>query len=44
MYFISGEELISQAGDSGLVDGVHPNDLGFASMARVLGDLLEKLL
>ena len=44
VYFISGEELISQAGDSGLVDGVHPNDLGFASMARVLGDLLKTLL
>lgn len=44
VYFISGEDLMQYAGDSGLVDGVHPNDLGFASMARVLGDLLETIL
>lgn len=44
VYFISGEELMQYAGDSGLVDGVHPNDLGFASMGRVLGDLLEEIL
>lgn len=44
VYFISGEELMQYAGDSGLVDGIHPNDLGFASMARVLGDLLETIL
>jgi lysophospholipase L1-like esterase len=44
VYFISGEDLMQYAGDSGLVDGVHPNDLGFASMARVLGDLLKKLV
>ncbi len=44
VYFISGEDLMRYAGDSGLIDGVHPNDLGFASMARVLGDLLETIL
>ena len=44
VYFISGEDLMQYAGDSGLVDGVHPNDLGFASMARVLGDLLATIL
>lgn len=44
VYFICGEDLMQYAGDSGLVDGVHPNALGFASMARVLGDLLETIL
>ena len=44
VYFICGEDLMQYAGDSGLVDGIHPNDLGFASMARVLGDLLEEIL
>ena len=44
VHFISGEDLMQYAGDSGLVDGVHPNDLGFASMARVLGDLLATIL
>lgn len=44
VYFISGQDLMQYAGDGGTVDGVHPNDLGFASMARVLGDLLETIL
>ena len=44
VYFISGQDLMQHAGDGGTVDGVHPNDLGFASMARVLGELLEKIL
>ena len=44
VYFISGAELMTYAGNEGSVDGVHPTDLGFASMARVLGDLLEKLI
>ena len=44
VYFISGQDLMQYAGDGGTVDGVHPNDLGFASMARVLGELLEKIL
>ena len=44
VYFISGAELMADAGNDGSVDGVHPTDLGFASIARVLGDLLEKLL
>ena len=44
VYFLSGAELMADAGNEGTVDGVHPTDYGFASMARVLGDLLEKLL
>lgn len=44
VYFISGAELMADAGNDGTVDCVHPTDYGFASMARVLGDLLEKLI
>ena len=35
---------MADCGNEGAVDGVHPTDFGFASMAHVLGDLLEKLL
>lgn len=44
VYFISGPELMKYAKNEGTVDGCHPNDLGFASMAQVLGDFLEKLI
>ena len=44
VYFIPGSELMKYAGNDGTVDNCHPNDLGFHSMARVLGDLLEQLL
>lgn len=43
-YLLLGSELIGDAGNEGTVDGCHPTDYGFASMARVLGDLLEKLV
>jgi len=42
VYFILGRELMAMAGNEGTVDNCHPNDLGFASMARALGDLIEK--
>lgn len=41
LYFIRGTELMKYAGDEGTVDNCHPNDLGFASMAKVLGDFIE---
>lgn len=44
VYFLNGAELLADCGNEGTVDGVHPTDYGFASMARVLGDLLEKIL
>lgn len=44
VYLLTGAELMADCGNEGAVDGVHPTDYGFASMARVLGDLLEKLL
>lgn len=44
VYLLTGPELMRDAGCDGNVDGTHPTDYGFASMARVLGDMLEKLL
>ncbi|MBQ3124747.1 MAG: hypothetical protein IJC09_04930 [Clostridia bacterium] len=44
VYLIEGPELMKYAKNEGTVDGCHPNDLGFASMAKVLGDFLEKLI
>lgn len=43
VYFISGAELMKYTENDGSVDNCHPNDLGFYSMARVLGDLMEKI-
>ena len=42
VYFIGGETLMELCGDEGTVDGIHPTDFGFASMAKVLGDVIEK--
>ena len=44
VYLIEGRELMAMAGNDGTVDGVHPTDLGFMSMANALGDVLEKIL
>jgi hypothetical protein len=32
------------AKDEGTVDGTHPTDFGFYSMAKALGDLLVEIL
>ncbi len=44
VYLIEGSALMAKAGVEGTVDGSHPNDLGFASMAEPLITLLQKLL
>jgi lysophospholipase L1-like esterase len=44
VYLIDGPTLMAMAGDDGLVDGAHPNDLGFASMAKAVGDVLAEIL
>ena len=44
VYFLDGTALMEMAGFDGTVDGVHANDLGFASMAKAVGDVLEKAL
>lgn len=42
VYFLDGPALMATAGDEGTVDNCHPNDLGFFSMAKALGDLMEE--
>ncbi len=44
VYLIPGSELMKYCCHDGTVDISHPTDYGFASMAKVFGDLLEKLL
>lgn len=44
VYLISGTELMKEAGPDGTVDNLHPNDLGFASMAKVLGDEIARIM
>ena len=42
VYMIEGPELMKICGNDGTVDGGHPTDFGFASMAKVFGDHMEK--
>lgn len=44
VYFIAGEKLTELCGNDGTVDGTHPTDFGFASMAKAVGDVLEKII
>ena len=44
VYLIDGRSLMKMAEDEGTVDNCHPNDLGFMSMAKALGELLEKII
>lgn len=44
VYLLDGKTLMEMAGNDGTVDNCHPNDLGFASMAKAVGDVLEKIL
>ncbi len=43
-YFIDGPTLMKHAKTDGTVDGCHPNDLGFYSMAKALIPLLMHIL
>ena len=42
VYLLEGRELMALCGEDGLIDACHPNDLGFAAMAKALGDLFER--
>ena len=44
VYFVDGRALMALAENDGTVDGAHPNDFGFASMARSLEPVLENIL
>lgn len=44
LHHVDGLEMLSRAQASGLVDGVHPNSLGFESCARGLEPHLRRIL
>lgn len=44
VYMLDGRQLMEFAGNEGTVDNCHPTDLGFASMAKALGDLMETII
>ena len=43
VYFIDNEMLTALCGNEGTVDNCHPNDFGFASMARAVIDVMKKI-
>ncbi len=44
VYYIKGPDLIAHVRELALVDGGHPNDCGFVSMANVVGAKLKEIL
>ena len=40
--FIDGKMLTAMCGDEGSIDGAHPTDFGFASMAKALCEVLKQ--
>ena len=44
VYFIEGKTLMQYAKNEGTVDGCHPTDFGFYSMAKTIASLLETIL
>ncbi len=42
VYFLDGSQLMAICGDEGTVDGCHPTDFGFASMANAVSTIVEK--
>lgn len=42
VYYIDNKALTALCGDDGMVDGCHPTDLGFFSMASAVIDVIEK--
>ncbi len=43
VYFIDGPKLLALCENDFSVDGVHPNDFGFASMAMALSDIIKDI-
>lgn len=44
VYFLDGPTLMALAKDEGTVDGCHPTDLGFFSMAQAVCEVLEPVV
>ena len=43
VYFIDGEALTELCKDEGTVDGTHPTDFGFVSMAKAVSEVLGNI-
>ena len=43
VYFIDGPTLMAIAKGDGTIDGCHPTDLGYYSMASAITEVLEKI-
>lgn len=43
VYLITGRELMAICKNDGMLEGTHPTSLGFFSMAKALGDVIEKI-
>lgn len=43
VYYIDGDTLMALCKDGGTVDNVHPNDLGFTSMAAALYEVMKDI-
>ena len=44
VYYVDNTDLIALCGNEGTLEGLHPSDFGFNSMAKAIGDCLEKIL
>lgn len=42
VYFLDGRDLMALCGDEGTVDGTHPTDFGFTSIANALENLIRE--
>lgn len=43
VYFLDGKRLTELCGEEGTVDGCHPTDFGFASIAKALGEVFGEI-
>ena len=44
VYFVSGEKLTELCKEEGTVDGCHPTDFGFVSMANAISEVIENFI
>ena len=44
VYFLTGSELMALCGEDGMADEAHPTSLGFFSMAKAVGDVIENII
>ena len=43
VYFLDGPKLMALVKDDGTVDGIHPTNSGFLSMAHAIAPILETI-